>query len=117
MRPEERDPACVLDMVLAARQAVAFLGERSVDAVERDALVLSAIAHQLIVAGEAARRVSEGFRQLHPEIPWSQSIGMRNVLVHDYGAVLAGEVVNTVRHDLPGLIEALLPLLPAGAAD
>ena len=87
------------------------------DAVERDALVLSAIAHQLIVAGEAARRVSAGFRQLHPEITWSQSIGMRNVLVHDYGAVLAGEVVNTVRHDLPGLIEALLQLLPVGAAD
>ena len=42
---------------------------------------------------------------------------MRKVLVHDYGAVLAGEVVNTVRHDLPGLIEALLPLLPAGTAN
>jgi uncharacterized protein with HEPN domain len=43
-----------------------------------------ALAHLIQTFGEAARRVSPGFRQAHLEIPWSKIIGMRHKVVHDY---------------------------------
>jgi uncharacterized protein with HEPN domain len=112
MRPEERDPAYLLDIVLAARAAIDYLGLRDLSALEQDPVVLSAIEHQLIVLGEAARRVSDGTKQRHAEIPWSNAVGMRNILVHEYGRVDVGEVARTVREDLPGLTAQLEPLLP-----
>jgi uncharacterized protein with HEPN domain len=112
MLPEGRDPAHLLDMLLAARQAITFLGARDKAALEADALVLSAVEHQLIVLGEAARRVSADFKERHPEVVWSRPVGMRNVLVHDYGSIEVGEVVQTVRVDLPALVRQLTLLVP-----
>ncbi|NDJ87097.1 MAG: DUF86 domain-containing protein [Chloroflexi bacterium] len=36
------------------------------------------------VIGEAASRISEGFRLEHTELPWREIIGMRHRLVHGY---------------------------------
>ena len=38
----------------------------------------------MIHLGEAAARVSEALKESHPEIPWHEMAGMRNVLVHEY---------------------------------
>ena len=117
MRPEDRDPAYLLDIVLAARKATAYLGDRDAAALEADELVLSAIEHNLIVIGEASRRVSPAFHEEHPEVGLGKAAGMRNILVHEYGRVDVGEVWRTVHDDLPALIallESLLPPEPAG---
>lgn len=94
MQPEERDPAHLLDIVLAARQAIAFVGDR-----------------------DAARRVSSTFREGHPEVALAKATGMRNILVHEYGPVDVAEVWRTVRDDLRSLIAALEALLPPRPPD
>jgi len=117
MRPEDKDPGCLLDIVLAARKAVEYLGDRDAVALEADELVLSAIEHNLIIIGEAARKVSPAFHEQHPEIGLGKAIGMRNILVHEYGRVDVDEVWRTVQEDLPALVvvlESLLPPKPAG---
>jgi len=40
----------------------------------------------------------------HPEIPWSEVIGMRHRLVHGYFEVDLQKVWDTVHRDLPLLI-------------
>jgi uncharacterized protein with HEPN domain len=65
----------------------------------------------LQVIGEAARRLSPATRDAHPEVPWSEAIGMRHVLVHDYFAVRLDVVWDVVERDLPELgrrIDAIL---------
>ena len=42
-----------------------------------------------MVIGEAAKRVSEKFKQSHSEILWKAIIGQRNILAHEYGEILA----------------------------
>ena len=81
-----------------------------------DELVLSAIEHHLIVIGEAARRISPAFHEQHPEVALGKAIGMRNILVHEYGRVDVEEVWRTVRDDLPALVTALESLLPPAPA-
>jgi uncharacterized protein with HEPN domain len=46
-------------------------------------MLRSAVERQVEIIGEAARRVSDSFRQQHSEIPWSTIMGQRHVLAHD----------------------------------
>jgi uncharacterized protein with HEPN domain len=59
--------------------------------------------HHLQIIGEAASRLSNVFKQAHPEIPWAKIIGMRNVLIHDYTAIDLDIVWVAVERDLPAL--------------
>ena len=34
--------------------------------------------------GEVAARISDDIKESHPEIPWHEMVGMRNILVHEY---------------------------------
>jgi len=75
----------------------------------------SATLHQLMVIGEAVRRLSREFRDQHPEIPWSLIAGMRDHLIHAYDAVDLDEVWKTTTIDVRDLlakIESLLPRKP-----
>ena len=107
-----RDDATLLDMLKAARLAVAFKGDLSKDAFLNDLKTQSAILHQLLVLGEATKRVSQKLRAAHPQIPWKMIAGMRNKLIHEYDEVDQDEVWKTVSSDVPSLINMLEPLAP-----
>ena len=67
---------------------------------------------KLEILGEAARRVSAGFREEHPEIPWKQTVGLRNVISHEYDKVNYEEIYRIVRERVPELVARLEPLVP-----
>jgi uncharacterized protein with HEPN domain len=69
-----------------------------------------------VVLGQAARGTSPEVQAAHPEIPWRQMIGMRNVVVHDYADVDLTLVWKTVNEDLPGLMARLRVLLSQDVA-
>jgi len=54
------------------------------------------------------RGISPEFRAANPGIPWSDIIGMRNVLIHHYFGIDRDAVWNVAEHDLPMLKEQLL---------
>ena len=66
MRP---DDACLLDMLLAARDAVDFAAGRTFAEFETDRIAQLAILKAVETVGEAASRVSAGTQEAHPEIP------------------------------------------------
>jgi uncharacterized protein with HEPN domain len=47
--------------------------------------------------------VSQPFADRHPEIPWSDIIGMRHKVVHDYLGIDEDIVWQVVSEDLPPL--------------
>jgi uncharacterized protein with HEPN domain len=67
----------------------------------------SAVLNQLMVMGEAVKRLSQAYRAEHPEIPWRAMAGMRDVLIHGYDIVNLNQVWKTVAVDIP----QILPLL------
>ena len=107
-----QDDATLLDILRAAQLAVAFKGDLDKPAFLNDLKTQSAVLHQLLVLGEAVKRLSEGFRTSHPAIPWRMIAGMRDKLIHAYDAVDLDEVWKTVDIDLPHLITLLEPLEP-----
>jgi uncharacterized protein with HEPN domain len=66
-----------------------------------------ALTRLVAIVGEAANRVPATTREVKPEIPWSQIIGMRNRLVHGYDVIDLDLLWDTVTSDLPPLITAL----------
>lgn len=75
------------------------------EAFEEDELIQNWIVHQLQIIGESLRSISEDFREEHQEIPWKETIGMRNILVHRYFELDTDLVWKAVISDLPHLKE------------
>lgn len=104
------DRAVVLDMLKAARRASEFLASASKAAFLVDAKLQSAVVFQLPILGEAAKRVTPAFRQVHPEVSWKMIAGMRDQLSHGYNDIDLEEVWKTASSDVPGLIARLEPV-------
>ncbi|OGL87187.1 hypothetical protein A3I40_01230 [Candidatus Uhrbacteria bacterium RIFCSPLOWO2_02_FULL_48_12] len=66
-----------------------------------DKKTYSAVLRELIVIGEAAKRLSEKFRQSHNTIPWHDVSGFRDKAVHDYAELNAAYIWETITRDLP----------------
>lgn len=78
---------------------------------DADENVRLALTHLIQTLGEAARRVSAGFQSAHPDVPWSEIIGMRHKIVHDYLSVDFDLVWDVSRHEVPRLLAQLRPLV------
>jgi len=107
-----RDDAYLLDMLIAARKAVRFSGDLTFDAFQASDLHQNALVYVMQTIGEAATKVSKGFREEHAEIDWPSIIGMRNRLVHDYRNINVQKVWEALQSDVPELIETLERLVP-----
>ena len=99
----------VLD-ILEAIERIQKISVRGREYFYNDEMAQVWVIHHLQIIGEAVRGISPEFRTANPDIPWSDIVGMRNVLVHHYFGIDRNAVWNVVEHDLPALKEQLLPL-------
>jgi len=75
--------------------------------------LLHLVVYRLHVIGEAARNVSVETQRLHPEMPWSEVIALRNRLIHGYFDINASVVFKIASGELPGLITVLKAVVPS----
>jgi uncharacterized protein with HEPN domain len=108
----ERDPAYLWDIIRAAKEIVRFLGHKRLDDLQQDRVLQLALERELEVIGEAAARISNEFRDAHPEVPWSRIIAQRNVIAHQYGDIQIERVWLVATQRVPELITQLDPLVP-----
>jgi uncharacterized protein with HEPN domain len=69
-----------------------------------------AVIMSLIIIGEAATKLMEGypeFTQTHPTVPWHSMHGMRNRIAHGYFDTNLDVVWETVQTALPELLRQL----------
>jgi uncharacterized protein with HEPN domain len=109
---QKDDLVYVGHMLDTARKAVEKTRGRDRADYDADENLRLALTHLLQTIGEAARRVSEGFCDAHPEIPWPAIVGMRHKVVHDYMSVDPDIVWDTVVRKLPTLTGQLEQIVP-----
>ena len=74
---------------------------------EANVMVQDAVIRNIEIIGEATKKISKSFTQVHQGIPWSEMAGMRDKLIHDYLDVDIEVVWKTIEVDLPLLKEMI----------
>lgn len=108
-----RDNESLIDIERAVRRILRYTNNISRVELEMNDEKVSAILYQIAVIGEATKRLSQEFRQQHPEISWREIAGMRDVLIHKYDQVDFDVIWDVVQSKLPELLNLIEPLLPS----
>jgi uncharacterized protein with HEPN domain len=114
VRPEDLDR---LEHILEAAERIAVYAAPGEEAFLADPMRQDAIIRNLEIIGEAASRVSRELRDDHPEIPWAEVIGHRNVLVHDYRRLIHGLIWRVVAEELPTLADRVRAIVASSHDD
>lgn len=78
---------------------------------QADRKTIRAVLYNLALIGEAVRGIPPEIEALHPEIPWDDIRGMRNIVIHEYFQVNLSIIWQTIQSDLVSLEFSLRQLL------
>lgn len=98
-----KDDAVFLGHIRDATERIEAFTSGGRDRFMADPMVQDAVIRNLEVIGEAVKGLSEDLRTTHPDVPWKQIAGMRDVLIHHYFGVKLDAVWQVVAEHLPQL--------------
>jgi len=110
MQPEIRDAGYLWDMLDAAETIRKFTGNVKYHEYIAVRKLQLAVERCIEVIGEEAGRISQTFRETHPEIPWRLIIAQRNVIAYEYGEIKTERMYALVTEHISELIEKLQKL-------
>lgn len=68
---------------------------------KENSMLQNACIRLLEVVGEASNHLSKGILEQYQTVEWSQIIGLRNFLIHEYFGVDLNIVWNIIQYELP----------------
>lgn len=78
---------------------------KSFVAFEKDTVYKNATALCVLQIGELTTHLTDDFKQIFTEIPWSQIKALRNIVAHNYGKIDSESLWETLIEDIPKLKE------------
>ncbi len=105
MKHPERDLSILRHIVTYCDQieeAVEHFGA-DYDSFAASAIYRNSVALCILQIGELVGNLTDEFKGAHPNIPWRQIKGMRNIVAHKYGTVDAQVTWEIVVSDIPEL--------------
>jgi uncharacterized protein with HEPN domain len=101
----------LLQDILDAIEAINRYASQGRSAFDDQELIQVWIVHHLQVIGEAANALPDGLTTLYPQVPWSQIVAFRNIIVHEYFRLSLSLVWSIVANDLPRLKVQVMQVL------
>jgi len=108
-----KDPRVYLSQILERIDRILEYIAGGRDAFFSDHKTQDAVIRNLEVIGEAIKRVPEEYRKGHPDIPWRQLAGLRDILIHQYEGVSIPQVWLMVEKGLGPIRQAIVDTLPS----
>lgn len=100
-----------LQDILEAIEKIERYVDRGRPAFDSDEMLQVWVVYHLQILGEAASKLSPEIRAQYPDVPWTQIVGMRNILVHDYFGIDLQVVWSVIERDLPQLKPQIMAIL------
>jgi uncharacterized protein with HEPN domain len=101
------DRAHILDILASAEFIIRALADVTFEQFRGNEEKQFAVEHQFMIMGEAVKRLSPEFRAQHPNAPWQEMAGMRDILIHSYDDVDLRIVWDAAKDHLPPLVQTL----------
>jgi uncharacterized protein with HEPN domain len=98
-----REELYLRDIAAAAEAIAEFVKNRTWEQFVNDDQLQSSVMHKLMIIGEAASKLPGDFCARYPDVEWSDIIGFRNIIVHEYFSVRWPVVWATATGDVPML--------------
>lgn len=98
----DRDALSLIQMRDATEEVLEFWSP-GIDAVLTERMRLLSILRLLEVLGEAANRVSKKLQSAHPEVPWADIVGLRNIVIHNYDRIEYDKIWEALDTSVPAL--------------
>jgi uncharacterized protein with HEPN domain len=105
------DRAAIFDMLEAGEQALFAIRGLTESDYSANAVTQAVVERHLITLGEAVKRLSMGFREANPTVPWRAIAGLRDILVHAYDVIDNDQVYQATTAELPPVIAQLRTLV------
>lgn len=103
MRERIKDKMRLEHIAEAIERLQTHAGNLSEEELQADVLRYYGIVKNIEIIGEAARMLTEQFKDAHPEVEWRSIGDMRNFLVHEYFQVDSEVVFSVIHNEIPEL--------------
>jgi uncharacterized protein with HEPN domain len=97
----------VSDIIESGDKILNYTATLSFEDFITDHKTVDAVIRNFEIIGEASNRLSEEFKENHPDIDWHRIRGFRNRIVHDYFGIDYTIVWQVKETFLPHLLEKL----------
>ena len=104
----EKDLQYRQDIIEAIEKIRHSVGGLSYQKFVEDIDIFDACVRRLEIIGEAAKCVSDEFREHYSNVPWKEIAGFRDKAIHDYASLNSKIVWETIKNDLTILYDALV---------
>lgn len=101
----------IKDILKAIEKIEEYTDEMALTKFKRSDLVIDAVVRNFEIIGEASKNIPLSVQHLHPDIPWKEIKGMRDVLIHEYFGVDLKILWHASKKNLPVLRKQLEKLL------
>ena len=87
---------------------VVHMQDVDLEELNRNEILLDSMLFRMIQLSENAKKLADEYKNARDHIPWNALYGLRNRIVHDYGNVDLNVVYETLKNDIPELLEMIM---------